>query len=174
MLMGEMETRILAMAKRLAEVEADRDALYDRLGILESQIFRPLSASKCTIVGVVAAEFDIAPYDIIGPFQHRDICAARHAYFLIARTEGGMNVMDIGRSVRRDHTTVIYGTRRAEHFIATDPEFANKINRIRARLREWAGDPLTNTSQPDEPLTGHPSNGVPQRHVIASGDGGRG
>jgi hypothetical protein len=46
---------------------------------------------------------------------------------------------------------------------------------FRAKRPEKGAGPIASDlpSQPDEPLTGHPSNGVPQRHVIASGDGGR-
>jgi hypothetical protein len=47
---------------------------------------------------------------------------------------------------------------------------------FRAKRPEKGAGPIASDlpSQPDEPLTGHPSNGVPQRHVIASGDGVRG
>ena len=175
MLMEEMEARILAMAERLAEVEADRDALYERVSELEVMLVAKLSNERARrLLGIVADEFGLTVDEIISPCREAALSRARFAFSYLARSELNIFQRIIARVIECDPTAVSFGIRRAKEMIVNDDEFRAKVNKIRARLREWAGDPLTNLPlQPDEPLTGHPSNGVPQRHVIASGDGVR-
>lgn len=50
----------------------------------------------------------------------------------------GMSYPEIARRRGKDHTTVMYAVKKAEHFEATDPDFRDAINRARARLRALA------------------------------------
>lgn len=64
------------------------------------------------------------PDEITGPSRMRDLAETRFAVMLAAHRRG-LSTPRIGTFLgRRDHSTVVYGIRRARHLAATDAGFS--------------------------------------------------
>ncbi|MCW2405055.1 chromosomal replication initiation ATPase DnaA [Sphingobium sp. B1D7B] len=68
--------------------------------------------------------------DSLGWHDYPSSCARIAAYRLI-REELKYSYPRIGRIMRRDHSTVMSGIRRANELLATDPNFAAAYERAR-------------------------------------------
>ncbi len=60
--------------------------------------------------------------------------------YLLRRLCAGASLPTIGYFLGRDHTTVLYGIRRAEARLACDPEFCALHDRVCRSLRVGKGD----------------------------------
>ena len=79
------------------------------------------------LVAVVADETGISVEAIAGRDRHAPIAAARHAVWTRLRVEHGWSWPAIAREFGRDHTTVMYGVRRA---LANQPAPARALVRV--------------------------------------------
>ena len=57
----------------------------------------------------VAAEYDVAADDILGPTKRPKVCAARQAAMHRLYALGWLSTSQVGRFLNRDHSTVVYG-----------------------------------------------------------------
>lgn len=64
-------------------------------------------------------------------WRQRELARARFAYML-AMHERGMAVSAIGRSLNRDHSTVIYGVDQAKYLVTRDTAFREIFEQVRA------------------------------------------
>jgi chromosomal replication initiation ATPase DnaA len=60
------------------------------------------------VQNAISEYFDVSWFDIIGRKRYRHIVEARHAYCYIMRTFTSATVVSIGKSINRDHTSVLH------------------------------------------------------------------
>lgn len=86
-----------------------------------------------TICALVCDSFGVSELDIRG--EIRAYSAPRFAFCWLARSATGHSYPRIARYVYRDHTTVMYGVKRAEQLRKDDADFARKTDTILAQLK---------------------------------------
>lgn len=87
------------------------------------------------IKAAVSAEFDVPLRDLLSTSQRRECARPRQVAMALAWELTHHSNATIGRLLgRRDHTTVIHGRRRIATLRKTDPDFDDRIRRVRARL----------------------------------------
>ena len=102
-------------------------------GIPTSKI--PGTLRMIDVVDAVAAETDQSRAALLGTGQGRRLAGFRQlAMYLLRQCCAGASLPTIGFILGRDHTTVLYGIRRAEARLACDPEFRALHDRIRRSL----------------------------------------
>ncbi len=87
------------------------------------------------VVEAVARAGGVRPKDLIGRGQTRPLTRARQlAMHLLRESHPGLSLHAIGYLLDRDHTTVLYGCRRAEALLARDGAFRELYERARREL----------------------------------------
>lgn len=77
------------------------------------------------ITRAVSKSFDVPMRDLLGPKRGVEVVKARHAAMWIARREGVWSLPHIGRMLgNRDHTTILYGIKKAEQLFSECQFFA--------------------------------------------------
>lgn len=97
---------------------------------------RPTVLSRLTalaIIRTVAAEFGLGVDAMLHRHMQREARARQVAMYL-ARELLDMSYPQLGRIFRRDHTTVLQGTRKIGALVLTDEVLAVRINRLRLQL----------------------------------------
>lgn len=87
------------------------------------------------IINYAAWLFKVDAGDLLSHKRGQRVMRARFALYLaLARRNvalrGKPHPTGIGRSVKRDHSTVVYGLKRAEYIAQRDPAFAAAVGRI--------------------------------------------
>ncbi len=101
---------------------------------------RPVSAGSVgprmlDVVDAVARAGGLRRKDLIGRGQTRPVARARHlAMHLVRELCPGASLPAIGFLLDRDHTTVLYGCRRAGKLLARDAAFLDLARRARRGL----------------------------------------
>lgn len=91
--------------------------------VLGGRLVERLAARAAELTGQRASH-------IMAHDPHAEPTLARFAVYLVAR-EKGKSYPQIGRAMNRDHSTVIYGCRRAAEIEKTDEEFATLLRLLR-------------------------------------------
>ena len=87
------------------------------------------------VVAAVARAGGLRPKDLIGRGQTRALTRARQlAMHLLHEIHPGVSLHAIGYLLDRDHTTVLYGCRRAEALLARGGAFRELYERARREL----------------------------------------
>jgi chromosomal replication initiator protein len=82
------------------------------------------------LIGQAAArEFGVKPADIFSGIKVREVAHARQAAFYVAREITDASLPQIGRTFRRDHTTVIHGLQAVEARMT--PRLRTQLDRIK-------------------------------------------
>jgi len=79
------------------------------------------------MLDATAEIFGVHKIMLAGVGRARRLAYPRFAFYLVLRETLGLSLPMIGRSVSRDHTTVMHGLMRAEELKARDPDFAAKV-----------------------------------------------
>jgi hypothetical protein len=91
------------------------------------------------IIAIVCSLWNVTPGDLVGPRRARVLAVPRFAFAHLARTHcQHMSLPQIGLIIKRDHTTVLHGLRRAEQLIRDDPEFARRVKSAELALGAMA------------------------------------
>lgn len=85
-----------------------------------------------TIQRVVAGSFNIAVNHLLSDL--REFSWERQVAMYLSRELTGKSLPTIGRSFHRDHTTILYGCRRVEKRLETDPHARADVEALRAAL----------------------------------------
>ena len=64
--------------------------------------------------------------EFISSSRKREIVDSRMIYFAVARNLGGYTLSELGKSVNRDHATVMYAIRNYEHLSSYDETMKHK------------------------------------------------
>lgn len=85
---------------------------------------------------LVADRFSIEPAQIIKRGRRPEVADARSAFYLIARGLGKMSTVLIGKCLGgRDHSTVVFGSKRGAALYATEQEFKARVDWVRENLK---------------------------------------
>lgn len=78
------------------------------------------------IIAHTATAFGVRGDEIKSPCRLRILAYPRFAVYLMAKQLTDLPYLHIGRLMGRDHSTVIYGARRARHLLLTNDEFRDR------------------------------------------------
>lgn len=87
------------------------------------------------VLRAVAAEFGCPLEDLLGDRRTAEIALARHAAAALGQRVLGYSLPKLGRLLRRDHTSVLYGVRRIAALCAEDAGFAARMDGLAAAIR---------------------------------------
>ena len=76
---------------------------------------------------IVADHFNITVIDLLGYRREPRFMRTRHIAMYLANKMTPLSIHEIGRSFRRDHTTILYAVSKIAALIETDKELAEKI-----------------------------------------------
>ena len=94
----------------------------------------------------VCVAFDVRERELIAPTRGVDeIARARFAAMLLGREWAKMSLQKLGRVLKRDHTTVSYGSERAKQLMERDGDFRAMYKRARVLAERSEG--LTEQAQ---------------------------
>ena len=98
---------------------------------------RRLQSKYADIMEAVAAAFNVTLNALFGEVKKSDAATsrARFAVMRMIREERGASTPCIGRAIKRDHTTVLSGLKRADQLIGTDRDWANRYHDARERVK---------------------------------------
>lgn len=86
----------------------------------------------------VAHEWKIAAWRLQSSMRIQELVQPRHIAFWLCQQMAGSSLPAIGRSFGgRDHTTVLWGIRRAQQRIDADAALASRVQAIRERVEAW-------------------------------------
>lgn len=131
---GETIKRIDALRRIVAGALAEMDALRDALA---ADIDRK-SGSPIEVVVAVAAVVGIAPDDILAEGRSGHVVRSRAVVCLVLR-EVGMSSPEVGRLVRRDHSSVLAAAKMAPTYMSTGPRAGLMTQAYHAGWAAWRG-----------------------------------
>lgn len=79
--------------------------------------------------------FEVSPRAVISRLRLPAVVRARQALYAALYRTCESSYPQIGRLLKRDHTTVLYGVREAEADAATDPDYADRLARVMEACR---------------------------------------
>lgn len=90
------------------------------------------------VANLTAKAFGIAPRELFSCCRTYNVVWPRQAaYLLIREFMPDSSLSQIGKTLNKDHTTVIHGLRQAKWREGNNPVFAAKLNEARNLIREW-------------------------------------
>ena len=93
------------------------------------------------VLAAVARASGFGAPDLLGPGQARDLARVRQLVMYLLRGRcAGASLPAIACFLKRDHTTVLYGCRRAQALLQGDPRFQALHARARRILDAPAAD----------------------------------
>lgn len=102
---------------------------------------------KSDYIRAAAKMFGVHPRDITGPYRFQFILKPRFALSKALR-ERGWSYSEIGRLMKRDHSTIMHHIRKAEYFMERDPDYAAKIKTL-ARM-QFIPEPAPAAEKPSQ------------------------
>lgn len=93
-----------------------------------------------SILRAVSAEFGIPELELLAHRRMKRSCVPRHAVMGLARSLTPYSLPQIGRAMRRDHTTVLAGIHRHQERLEQDPDYAAQIRAVSERLQGAKSD----------------------------------
>jgi len=81
------------------------------------------------ILRIVSAETGIPAMHIVANRRFKSFVEARQAFCWLAKNKTIKSLPEIGRFIKRDHTTVLHAVRAAEQRMQKDPRYADLLDR---------------------------------------------
>jgi hypothetical protein len=135
--------------RKIQELQAQNRRLVEQLKAAEIELFtfRQWDESRIAflpikeIASIVCRYFRISGVDLISQSRQGSVILPRHIAFYLCRVHTMKSYPEIGRWMgKRDHTSILHGSRKIDGLRRTDPEISNHIieldRLIAARLRE--------------------------------------
>ena len=88
------------------------------------------------VLGAVAEVFGVPVGTILSPRRSAPVAAARQAVYYVLREALNWTLGEIGHFLKRDHSTVLSGLRKAGQRLASDPDFATRLRDVLAQVGE--------------------------------------
>lgn len=114
------------------QTEIDREEAYlRRMASVRTDYRAHVSRADWTtrVIVTTAKHYEIPPEDIVGPGRKAKATEARHVACWLLR-DAGRTYPEIGRRIKRDHTTAINAVRRVD----TNPELMEVAIQVRSLL----------------------------------------
>ncbi|MGQ9571650.1 MAG: chromosomal replication initiator protein DnaA [Dehalococcoidia bacterium] len=125
--------RIVAFA-RLLRAEITVDLAAQALAPVSPPSDKPHPTPQA-VLNAVCHYFDLRPEALTGRGRTREIAEARQIAMYLLREDAHQRVTDIARFLGgRDHSTIIYGLRKVDTALTTDPQLTRQIAEIRSTL----------------------------------------
>ncbi|WP_317366852.1 chromosomal replication initiator protein DnaA [uncultured Tyzzerella sp.] len=124
-------TRVIAYSNLTGvnlSVELAENALKD---IIQD---KDISLSTDTILEAVSNHFNVKIDEIRSKKRNQPITIARQVYMYLTREILNESLLNIGRSIGRDHSTVIHGIEKIEEKLKSDKNFENSIIVLRDKI----------------------------------------
>lgn len=100
------------------------------------------------VIGVVTSKFRVTAAEIRGRSRMKHVSLARHAYcYLCSKLDPACTLSSVGRSIGRDHSTVINSVNKCDALRATDPEFTAMFNQCLKEVVNCNEDYLSRMEQ---------------------------
>lgn len=115
-----LETRLKRL-KRLAKLRQKVDRASLCLADWEA------NPSMKVILEATSTGFGVRPEDILSWTRFSHIADARMAFYFFLRKFTALSFEALGRSIGRNHTSLIHGCQRVEKLLATDRQFVAKF-----------------------------------------------
>jgi len=106
--------------------------------------------SRVLVEDVIAAVADESGHtrdDLVSDRRQRSLVIARQLAMVLASTNTRSSLSEIGRRLRRDHTTVIHGIRSHQRRAQSDPSVHDLAVRTAIRLRERVAERVRRHTQ---------------------------
>lgn len=87
------------------------------------------------IIQLVSATEEIPRLELLSARRGRTICFARQMVFFLAATCTGRSLPSIGRSLGRDHTTILYGRDIIKRRRITDTDLDDKLRWYESKIK---------------------------------------
>jgi hypothetical protein len=87
------------------------------------------------VVSAAAEVFGVSVDDLLSPSRKRSVAYPRFAAFHILHKVIRLSLPTIGKTFKRDHTTILSGVRKAAILRRKDPAFAGRSRLLAAELR---------------------------------------
>lgn len=93
-----------------------------------------------SIMEAARAHYGLGPCEIASKHRDRRIARPRQVVMYLARQLTKRSFAEIGRALRRDHTTVMHGSATIERLLSRDQALAADVAAIRDRLAGRASE----------------------------------
>ena len=117
----------------MAALRVDLADLRRRVVAMERGAIQP-SKMLARVVPAVAAEFEVPAHMILSDMRRSDVVLARHVVTVLMLRLTGWSMSRLGRSMGRDHTSIMHASRRVAEIITCCPDFADRLDRLAAAL----------------------------------------
>ena len=104
-----------------------------RDAVSETFTSKPTSLTPDELIHHVAKAFGIEKNLIPGKARTKDVMLARQVCMYLLCQELGMSTTAVGKLLKKDHTTVIYGIQKVEDLMNADAHFSARVNQLIAR-----------------------------------------
>ena len=88
------------------------------------------------VIDAISKNFGVRPEDVVGWSKMFHIMCARTAFYFLLRKSTGYSFADLGRSIGRNHSTILYGCQRASEMLTLDRAFAVKLAAAEAQIKK--------------------------------------
>jgi chromosomal replication initiator protein len=117
-----------------------REALRDKLRHNEENGSAPVGLTMTVVQQIVAAEWGVTPEGLKSKTRTKTLTTPRQVAMYLARELLSMQLVEIGQAFGgRDHSTVIHSLERVSSGVNEDPEFAERVGKVRAMLESARG-----------------------------------
>ena len=101
--------------------------------VSETFASKQASLTPDALIHLVAKEFGIEETLIPGKARTKSVMLARQVCMYLLCQVLGMSTTAVGKLLKKDHTTVIYGIQKVEDLLNTDAHFSARVNQLIAR-----------------------------------------
>lgn len=124
---NEMDRKIAALETRLKKLKrlAKLRRKVDRASLCPADW--EANPSMKVILEATSTGFVVRPEDILGWTRFAHVADARMAFYFFLRKFTTLSFEALGRSIGRNHTSLIHGCQRVEKLLATDRQFVAKF-----------------------------------------------
>lgn len=92
----------------------------------------PSSLTLDDLLSIVSELTGVSLYDLRRKDRRKNVVEARHLYFWAATRILGRTVTEVGRSLQRDHSTVVHGRESIEGFFIYDQRVIYLSERLKS------------------------------------------
>ena len=96
---------------------------------------QPVSITIDRILETAAKKYSITPEDIRGTKRTKEIAYARHIAIYLLRKMTDMSLPQIGKLLKRDHSTIISSLKNVEKEMATNKQMAEDISDLMREIK---------------------------------------
>ena len=105
-------------------------------GVLSSLISAHISITMEDIIKIVCKYYNIDPEMLRAKSRKQIYSCPRNIYVYLCRKHTDNTLGNIGKTINRSHSTVLYATEQVEHKMKTDDRIRHQVNFLSQKLKE--------------------------------------